>query len=180
MEQNATRRDILGLAAAAVVAGAGEALRGEESTGNGGGGPMLEEKVIQAMAKLAREISQKAYAPYSRFPVGAVVLTNDGKYFTGCNVENASYGLTICAERNAVFQMVSGGARKIAAVMIYTPTAMPTAPCGACRQVLNEFGPDAVVLSVCDGTETLRKKLSDLLPDAFGPANLESSPVRND
>ncbi len=93
--------------------------------------------------------------------------------FDGCNVENASYGLTICAERNAIFHMAARSKRKIAALVIYTPTPKPSAPCGACRQVVNEFGPDALVLSVCDGPEVLKKHLSELLPDAFGPANLQ-------
>ena len=94
-----------------------------------------------------------AYCPYSHFRVGAAVLTDRGEIFAGCNVENASYGLTICAERNAVFQAVAqaDGPLVIRAVVVYTPTAEPTAPCGACRQVINEFGPDAEVLSICDG-----------------------------
>jgi cytidine deaminase len=130
------------------------------------------ERTLQEMATRARAVCGQAYCPYSRFPVGAVVLTVEGQMFDGCNVENASYGLTICAERNAVFQMASQAKRQLAAVVIYTPTPKPSAPCGACRQVINEFGPDALILSVCDGAETLKKKLSDLLPDAFGPGNL--------
>src|SRR5215467_2163903 len=116
---------------------------------------------------------QQAYAPYSNFFVGAALLTERGNIFTGCNVENASYGLTICAERNAVFQAVarSTGPLRIKAVVIYTPTDRPTAPCGACRQVLNEFGPDAEVLCVCDGPDTISTTLARLLPDAFGPHN---------
>ena len=132
-----------------------------------------DSKTLQEMAKRAKAISEKAYCPYSKFRVGAVVLTDDGQMLEGCNVENASYGLTICAERNAVFQMVARAKQKIVAVVIYTPTPKPSAPCGACRQVINEFGPDALIMSVCDGSEVLKKKLSDLLPDAFGPANLK-------
>jgi cytidine deaminase len=120
----------------------------------------------------ARRASARAYCPYSRFPVGAAVLTDDGTIVAGCNVENASYGLTICAERSAVFQAVALGHRRLRAVAIYTPTPVPSAPCGACRQVLNEFGPDAEVVSVCDGPGVLRRRLDELLPDAFGPANL--------
>lgn len=125
-------------------------------------------RTLDEMVQRAKRISEQAYCPYSRFRVGAVVLTEDGQLFDGCNVENASYGLTICAERSAVFQMAARGARKIAAVVIYTPTPTPVAPCGACRQVVMEFGPDALVVSVCDGPGILRKKLSELLPDAFG------------
>jgi cytidine deaminase len=130
------------------------------------------EPTLQELMRRAQAVSARAYCPYSRFRVGAVVLTADGAMFDGCNVENASYGLTICAERNAVFHMVSQTRQKIVAVVLYTPTPKPAVPCGACRQVINEFGPEALILCVCDGPETLRKKLSDLLPDAFGPANL--------
>lgn len=129
------------------------------------------------MIQLARAASARAYCPYSRFPVGAALLTSDARIFVGCNVENASYGLTICAERNAVFQAVAAGARRIAAIVIYTPTPTPSAPCGACRQVLNEFGPDALVVSVCDGPEVLESHVAELLPHAFGPRNLTTTPA---
>jgi cytidine deaminase len=132
-----------------------------------------DDKTLNEMATRAKAISQKAYCPYSKFRVGAVVLTDDGQMFEGCNVENASYGLTICAERNAVFHTVAQGKQKIVAVVIYTQTPTPSAPCGACRQVINEFGPEALIVSTCDGAEVLKKKLSALLPDAFGPANLK-------
>lgn len=104
--------------------------------------------------------------------MGAAVLCADGSVFAGCNVENASYGLTICAERNAVFQAVAQGQSRIVAVAIYTPTPNPTAPCGACRQVLNEFGPSATVLCLCDGPDRIETTLDQLLPGAFGPQNL--------
>lgn len=132
----------------------------------------LTLKKLDELAARAKAASANAYCPYSKFRVGAAVLTEDGQIFAGCNVENASYGLTICAERNAIFQMVAAAKQTILAVAIYTPTPTPTAPCGACRQVINEFGPDAIVYSTCDGQETLKKKLSELLPDAFGPQNL--------
>ena len=132
-----------------------------------------DAKTLRDMAKRAKAVSEKAYCPYSKFRVGAVVLTDAGHMFEGCNVENASYGLTICAERNAVFQMVARAKEKIVAVVVYTATATPAAPCGACRQVINEFGPSALIMSVCDGADVLKKRLSDLLPDAFGPANLK-------
>ncbi|MBN9120791.1 MAG: cytidine deaminase [Planctomycetes bacterium] len=133
-----------------------------------------DQKTLDEMAERARAVGRNAYIPYSRFRVGAVVLTDDGQMFDGCNVENASYGLTICAERNAIFHMVARGKRKITAVVVCTPTPTPAAPCGACRQVINEFGPDALVVSACDGPDVLKKRLSELLPDAFGPANLET------
>lgn len=131
-----------------------------------------DDETLQEMAKRAKAVSKKAYSPYSHFSVGAVVLTDEGQMFEGCNVENASYGLTICAERNAVFQMVSQGKQKIVALVIYTPTPKPAAPCGACRQVLHEFGPEALVVSFCDGPDVFKKSLADLLPEAFGAGNL--------
>jgi cytidine deaminase len=126
----------------------------------------------QAMLEAARSAAERAYCPYSRFRVGAAVLTDAGAIAAGCNVENASYGLTICAERNAVFRAVGEGARRLVAVAIYTPTAQPTAPCGACRQVLNEFGPDLQVICACDGPDRIETTLGALLPRAFGPHSL--------
>lgn len=133
----------------------------------------ISDATLDEMIAKAKEVSQSAYCRYSKFPVGAALLSDTGDIYTGCNVENASYGLTICAERNAIFQMVSQGGHKVKAVVIYTPTTQPAAPCGACRQVINEFGPAALVISVCDGPDVLKKKLSALLPDAFGPAHLK-------
>ncbi|HEX3148564.1 MAG TPA: cytidine deaminase [Gemmataceae bacterium] len=127
---------------------------------------------LDRLRSLAKEAAVRAYSPYSKFRVGAALQTKSGAHFVGCNVENASYGLTICAERNAVFHMVAAGERDVAIVVIYTPTSTPTAPCGACRQVLNEFNPDVEVVSVCDGPDEIRCTLRDLLPRAFGPANL--------
>jgi cytidine deaminase len=119
------------------------------------------------LISLAKKTSQLAYCPYSRFPVGAVVLTDDSSVFTGCNVENASYGLTMCAERNAIFRMVAEGGRKIERLVMYTPTATLHTPCGACRQVIHEFGPQSVILSVCDGSDRLLRTIDELLPGAF-------------
>ena len=116
------------------------------------------------LVDLARTAAGRAYAPYSRFRVGAAIRGRSGAVFAGCNVENASYGLTICAERTAVFQMVAAGEGVFDTIVIYTPTATPTAPCGRCRQLLFEAGgPDLMVN---------RRRLGDLLPDAFGPDNL--------
>lgn len=120
----------------------------------------------------ARQAAEAAYAPYSKFRVGAAVLTAAGRIFTGCNVENVSYGLACCAERTAVFKAVAGGARKITAVAVYTPTPKPTLPCGACRQVIHEFGPKAVILCACRSREPIETTLDQLLPGAFGPAAL--------
>jgi len=126
------------------------------------------------LLEAARQAAARAYCPYSNFPVGAAVLSGGGDIYAGCNVENASHGLTICAERAAVFQLVASGESPILvrAVLVYTPTPIPTAPCGACRQVLNEFGPACDVVSLCDGLDELRLTLDQLLPAAFGPRNL--------
>jgi cytidine deaminase len=139
------------------------------------GFPMWEipAETLERLKAAAKSVSEHAYCPYSKFRVGAAVLTQDGQTFSGCNVENASYGLTICAERNAIFQMAAKAKQPLQVIVIYTPTKTPSAPCGACRQVINEFGPEAEVISFCEGPGVLRKKLSELLPDAFGPHNLE-------
>lgn len=118
----------------------------------------------QQLVTQAIEVARRAYAPYSRFHVGAVLVGKDGRTFAGCNVENISYGLTICAERNAVFAAVAAGCREFEKIVITADTELPASPCGACRQVLAEFNPDLeVVLSNFRGqTETFR--LSQLLP----------------
>jgi cytidine deaminase len=133
---------------------------------------MIADDQLERLIDAARQASRSAYCPYSHFPVGAALLGGTGAVFGGCNVENASYGLTVCAERNALFHAVAMGETRVQAIVIYTPTGLPTAPCGACRQVLNEFGPDALVISVCDGPETLRSTVRELLPAAFGRQNL--------
>ncbi len=127
----------------------------------------LQPNQRQALEDAARQACAHAYAPYSRFPVGAAVLTEGGRIVTGCNVENASLGLSCCAERTALFSAVSQGLRRIAALAIYTPTATPTLPCGACRQVLREFAADCLVISLCDGEQPLEKFLEFLLPEPF-------------
>lgn len=128
---------------------------------------------LTALARAAKLAAQQAYAPYSNFRVGAAVRADSGEIYLGCNVENASYGLTSCAERNAIFAAVGAGETRIEAVVIYTPTATPTSPCGACRQVIREFGANAVVVSVCDGAARIETTLAALLPESFGPENLD-------
>ena len=132
----------------------------------------LSPPQVRRLVAAARRAANQAYAPYSKFRVGAAVLTRSGRIFAGCNVENASYGLSTCAERAAVFSAVSGGHRELTAVAIYTPTPKPTLPCGACRQVINEFGPTATILCVCDSSDRLEAALDELLPRAFGPGSL--------
>jgi cytidine deaminase len=134
--------------------------------------PDIPQTALKDLVAHAKHASKRAYCPYSGFPVGAAVMTDTGDVFTGCNVENASYGLTICAERNAVFQMAARGKQRIKVVVVYTPTQKPASPCGACRQVINEFGPEARLVSVCDGADRIDTTLDKLLPSAFGPRNL--------
>jgi cytidine deaminase len=131
------------------------------------------DPIVQEMRAAARAAMRNAYCRYSKFRVGAAVLTDEGEIFAGCNVENASYGLTMCAERNAIFQAVAKGRQKITAVVVVTPTKTLTPPCGACRQVINEFGPKAEVFIFGSGKTGRKINLSKLLPDAFGPLNLK-------
>ncbi|MDD7502483.1 MAG: cytidine deaminase [Elusimicrobia bacterium] len=130
-----------------------------------------EEKMLLDAAQTVREHS---YSPYSKFKVGAAVLTRDGEIFTGTNIENASYGLTVCAERNAIFAAVSADKRRFRALALITqklPGLAFNSPCGACRQVMSEFmAPDSPVLvAVLDGTKRIvyRKKLRDFMPFPF-------------
>lgn len=129
----------------------------------------------------ARAAARNAYVPYSDFPVGAAVMTTDGSVFTGCNVENASYGLTICAERAAVAAAISAGHRDISAVAVAAPRMMGTSPCGACRQVLNEFRPPdgEMIVILDDGASGIQASVEDLLPRAFGPRNLDQETQSN-
>ena len=131
-----------------------------------------EPNLLEALVAAARAASLSAYAPYSRFRVGAAVLAEDGSIHAAANVENASYGLSSCAERNAVFAAISAGARRIVAVAIHAPTDRPVAPCGACRQVISEFGAGVKVLSTCESDERREWTIEGLLPDAFGPHSL--------
>ncbi|MSU48555.1 MAG: cytidine deaminase [Opitutus sp.] len=127
---------------------------------------------LRQLEKTARAVAQASYSPYSKFKVGAAVLAGSGKIYAGSNVENASYGLCNCAERTAIFTAASAGERQLRAVVVYTPTALPTMPCGACRQVISEFGPRATVISVCDSAKRIKTTLPMLLPRAFGPEDL--------
>jgi cytidine deaminase len=132
----------------------------------------ISEVTLRRLEKAARSAASRAYAPYSEFPVGAAVIAGSGRIYGGCNVENASYGLCNCAERTAIFSAVAAGEKSIRAVAVYTPTPLPTAPCGACRQVIHEFGPDALVISVCDAKNRIETRITALLPGAFGPGDL--------
>ena len=133
---------------------------------------MSESQVdIAELLRVAEQAQKMAYVPYSRFAVGAALLTADGTIYAGCNVENASYGLTICAERNALAHAVLRGAKQFTAVAVVTENGVT--PCGACRQVLAEFGPRMMVI-VADTRGNRRiYSLAELLPAAFGPGHLQ-------
>lgn len=137
---------------------------------------VLDPDRARALLDSAREARARAYAPYSRFPVGAALLADDGTVFTGCNVENASYGLANCAERTAVFKAVSEGRTGFRAVAVVGPEDdLPCAPCGACRQVLHEFGPEMVFVTPAGPQEPggyLTTTVGALLPGAFDAARL--------
>ena len=133
--------------------------------------------VRRRLEKAARAAAKASYSPYSKFRVGAAVLGGSGKIYAGTNVENASYGLANCAERTAIFTAVSNGEQKIRCVVVFTPTPVPTMPCGACRQVINEFGPHATVVSACNSAERIETTLDRLQPAAFGPKNLSAAAV---
>jgi cytidine deaminase len=129
-----------------------------------------ERAVLISAASRARE---NAHAPYSQFRVGAALRANSGRIFTGCNIENSSFGLTLCAERVAVFKALSEGERRFDAIAVVADTERLTPPCGACRQILWEFCRDAeVVLANLSGQITMRR-VPDLLPDAFDASFIE-------
>lgn len=132
----------------------------------------MDQGVQTRLVERALAVREKAHAPYSHFHVGAAVLTHSGEIFAGCNVENASYGLTICAERAAVCTAVSAGHTQIVAVAVVTSGG--ASPCGACRQVLSEFGPamEVVMVDAEDTTRIRRTTLDKLLPEQFGNAAL--------
>jgi cytidine deaminase len=122
----------------------------------------------QRLLKLARRAMKNAYAPYSHFRVGAAILTSSGEVFLGCNVENASYGMTNCAERTAIFAAVAalGPKTEVRAVAVVNDHGVPCSPCGACRQVIYEFGPEAVIYF--QGKRSWQETpITDLLPEGF-------------
>lgn len=133
------------------------------------------------LLRRARQVRERAYAPYSSFRVGAVVLTEDGQLFEGVNVENASYRLTTCAEQSAIVAMASTGSRgPIVAVAIIADGDEACTPCGACRQTIFEFGPEATVYSSGDAGRPLISRIGDLLPHGFGPSRLSQGQAATD
>jgi cytidine deaminase len=132
---------------------------------------------LDRLVAAAAAVRLKAFAPFSHFLVGAALEAEDGTIVTGCNVESASYGLTICAERVAVFKGVSEGFHRFNRVAVVADTDTPTPPCGACRQILWEFAPDAEVLLANLSGKVVRFTMRDLLPAAFDARQLGERPV---
>ncbi|MBL7033904.1 MAG: cytidine deaminase [Candidatus Delongbacteria bacterium] len=130
---------------------------------------------LTALTEAATAAREQAWAPYSNFHVGAALLTTDGQIFTGANVENSSYGLSVCAERIAVFKAVTAGQREFAAIVIVTDTAIPTPPCGACLQVMSEFAPTLQVHMVNLAGTSKSYTLNELMPHGFSNSYLAGS-----
>jgi cytidine deaminase len=135
------------------------------------------DQQIEELVAAAAEVRTNAYAPYSEFHVGAAILAG-GRVFTGVNVENASYPVSVCAERNAVAAAIAAGERRIDCIAVVTDADRPTPPCGGCRQVLWEFGPESLVVSETTGGGRAAWALEDLIPEAFGPNSFGPDPHR--
>lgn len=135
---------------------------------------------VGKLINAAKEARERAYAPYSNFRVGAAILTRDGRCYTGCNIENASYSLTCCAERVALFKAVSGGERDFAAIALTAGTEEYCTPCGACRQALAEFGGDIKVVMANRRGDYLVQTVAELLPAAFKLNPTDLTPAASD
>lgn len=134
----------------------------------------MENLSIENLTKVANEMLEKAYVPYSKFPVGAALVTKEGKIYTGCNIENASYPLTNCAERTAVFKAVSEGDKEFQTIVVTADTEGPVSPCGACRQVLVEFcEPEMPVVLTNKKGDIKETTVSELLPGAFREKDMD-------
>ena len=135
---------------------------------------MNEQSPHSELLTAAMLVRNRAYTPYSRFAVGAAVEGESGRIYSGCNVENASYGLTICAERAAVFQAISAGETRLVRLLVVADTPEPVFPCGACRQVMREFDIREIILCNLAG-ESRSMTLSELLPYGFGPEHMKGA-----
>ena len=133
---------------------------------------MISKDLQDKLIGLAKEAQEKAYVPYSKFPVGAALITEDEDIYTGCNIENASFGLTNCGERTAIFKAVSEGYKDFSEIAIYGKTKYPISPCGACRQVMAEFfEPSAKVTLISEIGKTVVMTVEELLPYSFTDLN---------
>ena len=132
----------------------------------------ITEEILESAKQKALKARHNAHAPYSNFLVGAVLIDENNNLWEGCNVEASSYGLTICAERSALVGAVSRGVKSFKAVVVCTDTEIPTSPCGACRQMLIDFAPDALVIMINTKGDETRMFLKELLPAAFTDAQL--------
>lgn len=133
----------------------------------------MKKEIKEKMFNKALEAQKNAYVPYSEFPLGAAVLTENGSIYTGANIENASFSLTNCAERSAIFTAISEGKRKIKSLLIVSSTEEPVTPCGACRQVINEFADGEVeVIMMTEAGKELTMSSTELLPGAFSDKDM--------
>lgn len=135
---------------------------------------MMEREQKELLLKLATEARDRSYSPYSHYAVGAALLTKDGKIYQGCNIENASFTPTICAERTAFFKAIFDGVREFAAIAVIGTGEMPAYPCGVCRQVMAEFcdADFVIITSNRDGSEVVTETLDQMMPHRFGPKDL--------
>lgn len=134
---------------------------------------MVDEETIDKMYEIAKKTIEKAYVPYSEFPLAAVLMTKEGKFFTGVNIENAAFGSTMCAERTAVFKAVSEGYKEFETLLILSKTKKPVTPCGACRQVINEFSKDLEIIMMTYDKDKIIKTNRELLPGSFNRDDME-------
>ncbi|MEF2291913.1 MULTISPECIES: cytidine deaminase [Virgibacillus] len=131
-------------------------------------------KTKQALIEAAKTIREKAYVPYSNFQVGAALQTGSGNIYTGCNIENAAYPVTCCAERVAIFQAIANGEKSFTEMAVVADTERPVPPCGSCRQVMSEFFPSDMLIHLTNLKEDIKTvKMEELLPFSFQPSDLE-------
>ena len=133
----------------------------------------MEKEIKAKMLKKAKEAIKHAYVPYSEFPLAAALLTKDGTVFTGVNIENAAYGVTMCAERTAIFKAVSEGYTEFEALLLLSDTEKPITPCGSCRQVISEFNNDIDIIMTTYDNGELIKKNKELLPGSFNKDDMK-------
>ena len=126
----------------------------------------MSDEIVEVLVESARAVRDNAYAPYSGFRVGAAVISETGKIFVGCNVENASYGATLCAERAAIAHMLASGEHRVVTVAVFVDAAEPAMPCGICRQWISELGPNAEIVSATP-SRMKRTTIEQLLPEPF-------------